>query len=688
MKGQQDGALIVWSIVTALVAVLVVFAQYLGPLIVFPDALIIPVADPMNTAMRWFVDTFGWVFKAIAWLFDWLIFGAKSVLHALPWAAWFVLALYAAFHAGGLGLAVFTGLSLLYMVAFGFWTQSMNSFALVVVSIPLAVILGFGVGTWGFMSERAHRVIMPVLDLMQTVPAFAYLLPILLLFGFGTTVGLVASILFAFPPTVRNTIIGLRGVSDDVIESGLMSGATPRQLFWNVRVLTAQRQILLGVNQTTMASLSMVIIASIIGGTNDIGWEVLSTIRKAQFGESLLAGIVIALMAMILDRITRGFAVRSHITTQRSARGWIIVAAAFLGALILSFFIPALRTWPDAWIINPAPALNAGLEWVFVEFRTTLEAVKNTTLFYLMLPLKIGLSRAVSPFTWGFALTPALTTGYGVLVVALASVLMLKGNALKGLGVLLFGLVLYVGLTGLSWLALCLIVVALAWQAGGPRLALWVSVGMGFLLLTGIWEPSVISLYLCGVGVLLSFTLGSMIGVWASENDMVSRLVRPILDTLQTMPLFVILIPFVMVFKIGEFTALLSIIVYAIVPAIRYTEHGLRNLPQDVIEAGTAIGASRRQLLWQVKLPLAVPSIMLGLNQTIMFGISMLVITALVGTADLGQQIYIGLGDGDFGVGMTAGIGMAIIAVIADRITQAFSMQVQLRLGIKPGKML
>jgi len=669
--------------VTVLVALLVLFGKGLGPLVTFPDAMVIPVTDPMNIAMRWFVDTFGWFFKAIAWLFDWPILFAKMLLHSLPWAAWFVLAIYAALRAGGVGLAIFTALSLLYMVTFGFWTQSMNSFALVVVSIPLAVILGFAVGTWGFKSDRAYRVIMPVLDLMQTVPAFAYLLPILLLFGFGTTVGLVASILFAFPPMVRNTIIGLRGVPDEVIESGLMSGATPSQLFWSVRAPTAQRQILLGVNQTTMASLSMVIIASIIGGTNDIGWEVLSTIRKAQFGESLLAGIVIALMAMILDRITWGFAVRTNDTSAPSKNGWKVCAAFFVAALILAYLIPALREGPEEWVINPAPAMNASLEWLFVEFRTTLEAIKTTALFYIMLPIKIGLSQAVSPFTWGFAMTPVITIGYAVMALAIAGYLVMRGKQQKALGIILFSLVLYVGLTGLSWLALCAIILALAWQAGGRVLALWISSGLAFLLLTGIWEPSVVSLYLCGVGVLIAFSLGSAIGVWASENNTVSRIVRPVIDTLQTMPLFVILIPFVMVFKIGEFTALLAIIVYAIVPAIRYTEHGLRNLSKDVIEAATAIGTTRRQLLWQVKLPLAVPSIMLGLNQTIMFGISMLVITALVGTDDLGQQIYIGLGDGDFGVGMTAGIGMAIIAMTADRITQGFSRQVQARLGTK-----
>jgi len=120
------------------------------------------------------------------------------------------------------------------------------------------------------------------------------------------------------------------------------------------------------------------------------------------------------------------------------------------------------------------------------------------------------------------------------------------------------------------------------------------------------------------------------------------------------------------------------------VPAARYTEHGLRNLPDDVIEAAQCMGCTKWQLLWQVKLPLAFPVIMLGLNQTIMYAVSMLVITALVGTSDLGQRVYIGLGDGDFGIGIIAGIGMAIIAMTADRMMQAWSRLRQETLGLAP----
>ena len=171
-------------------------------------------------------------------------------------------------------------------------------------------------------------------------------------------------------------------------------------------------------------------------------------------------------------------------------------------------------------------------------------------------------------------------------------------------------------------------------------------------------------------------------GILASEYNGVSAFLRPINDTLQTMPQFVILIPFVMMFKIGEFTTLLVIMAYAVVPAIRYAEHALRSVPAQVVEAAACFGCTRTQLLWRVKLPFAMPVSTLELDQTNMFGIAMLVSAALVGTNGFGQQVYIGLGDGDFGVGIVAGIGMAFIAIIADRMTECVSRASQERLGL------
>ncbi len=643
----------------------------------YPDAWTLPIAPPMNRGMTWFIENFGFIFKAISQSMSLLVKAAQWLLHGLPWVVTLGLTAMLAWRAGGRGLVIFTVIAGLYIAAFGYWEPSMNTLALVVISVPLSVLLGFAIGAWGFYAPRARAVIMPTLDVLQTVPAFAYLIPILLLFGFGTTVGLVASILFAFPPMVRNTIIGLQSVPAAIVESGEMSGADRWQLFWQVRLPAALRQVLLGVNQTTMAALSMVVVASIIGGTADIGWEVIRTMRKAQFGDSILAGIVIALIAMIMDRITWGLAMRAGQSRAPDGRpGWQRWAAV-LGALIVLFaaarLIPALARWPEAATLDVAPAINAAVDDFVGTYGKLIKALKNKFFFYVMLPVKSGMPATVKPFTWGFALAPWHIALYWGVFAGLALWSWRRFGQAAALALMLAACVYFFGLTNIPWPAYLILLLVTGWRLGGARLALGVALGLGFLLVTGSWEKAVLSLYIVGLAVLFSFSLGTALGIWAAQSDRVSAILRPVADTLQTMPLFVILIPFVMLFRIGEFSALLSIIAYAIVPAIRYAEHGLRNLPRQVLEAATSIGTTPRQMLFQVKLPMAAPVMLLGLNQTIMYAISMLVIAALVGTNGLGQQVYIGLSDGDFGVGITAGIGMAILAMLADRLTQAWS---------------
>lgn len=227
-----------------------------------------------------------------------------------------------------------------------------------------------------------------------------------------------------------------------------------------------------------------------------------------------------------------------------------------------------------------------------------------------------------------------------------------------------------------------LLVTLLAYQVGGWRLALFAFLGLGFILVTGEWSRAMLTIYLAAAAVFISFVLGAALGIWAAHSDRVSAFIRPINDTLQTMPLFVFLIPVIMVFLLGEFPALLAIIIYAIVPAIRYTESGLRNVAPEVIEAAESIGCTRPQILWQVKLPLALPEIMLGLNQTIMFGLAMLVIAALVGTMGLGQLVYEGVTKANFGWGVIAGGDIALIAMITDRILQSWCARKKIELGL------
>ena len=248
--------------------------------------------------------------------------------------------------------------------------------------------------------------------------------------------------------------------------------------------------------------------------------------------------------------------------------------------------------------------------------------------------------------------------------------------------VITLGLFYYYGTSGVPWPAFIMAATVLGYQVGGRGVALLAALGLGFILVTGAWGPAMRSVYLCAAAVLISFGAGATLGIWAARSDRVSAFLRPINDTLQTMPLFVFLIPVIMFFQVGDFTALLAIMLYAIVPAIRYTEHGVRSVPAHIVEAATAQGCTRRQVLWNVQLPLALPEIMMGLNQTIMFALAMLVIAALVGTKGLGQAVYLALNTGNVGEGFIAGMSMSLLAMIADRITQAWSARKKAELGL------
>lgn len=672
-----------WLCLALAAAIITFLMQVLPWLAVWPENWIVPLSDVISGVSAWFVDNFKWFFRAISAAIEVPMQVIQYVLHWLPWPATIAFFVLFALRFGSRGLAVFTFLALFYMVLVGYWHEAMNTLALVGISVPLSIVVGLILGVLAFRSARFNAIVQPMLDLMQTVPAFAYLIPILFLFGFGPVVGVIASIIFAAPPMVRNTILGLREVPADIIESGVMSGCKPRQLFWQVELPTATPQLLIGVNQTTMAALSMVIIAAIIGGFDDIGWEVLSTMRKALFGESLLAGLVIALLAMVLDRLSAAVATRSgsgsHLDKSPLRRHRFLLAG--LGALVLfkvlALIFPPIASYPATWTIYPADELNTAMRAFVGTFGDTLDRVKTSVLFYLMFPIRNGFDTSVNPFTWGFALTPTMIWAYAITAAGFSIWAYMRGRWRSAVTIATIAYLLYFGLTGTPWAIFIGIVTLLAYQGGGWKTALFAFFSMGFILINGLWEPAMLSIYLCAVAVFISFAIGGLIGIWAAHNDTVSRIVRPINDTLQTMPPFVLLIPVLMLFKVGEFTAMLAIISYAIVPAVRYVEHGLRSVPENIVEAATQIGCTPGQVLVQVKLPIALPVIMLGLNQTIMYGLAMLVIAALVGTQGLGQQIYLALTLADMGRGIVTGVSMALIAMVADRTIQAFSRKWQ-----------
>ena len=684
--GQGSPVVLAWFLIAAFFVVTVATNLAPAALVQAPSEPLVPLNAILNSAMDTFIAWFRWLFRAIAFLLEQPLNALQYVLTALPWPVIFAVFGFLGYLAGGMFTATFNVAVLTYILVMGYWVPSMNSLALVAISVPLALSAGFILGAIAFSSRRGERVIVPMMDLMQTIPTFAYLVPILLLFGFGPVVGMIAGAIYACPPMVKNTHLGLSRVPDSVVESALMSGATGRQIFWRVRVPTGMGQILLGVNQATLAAFSMIIIASVIGGFRDIGWEVLSTVRKAQFGESLLSGLVIAVMAMAMDRSTARYAERRVSSSPEVdfdvRRAWLWFAVALAGLYAASLLFPFMAAYPDAWRLNLAGPLNAAIDFLLTEFPGFFVGLKNNALIYVMLPLKIGWENTVSVRTWGFDVTALTIAAYAVFALAFTGLAYRSFGRGAALSVVAVAVIFFFGLTNIPWPVILGAVTLLAYQIGGRGVAIFAGSATAFMLVTGVWLPAMVSVYLCATAVLICVIVGGGLGVLASENDTVSRIIRPINDSLQTIPMFVFLIPIIMLFKVGEFSAVLAIVAYAIVPMIRYTEHGLRNVRREVLEASRMMGATRGQILWRVKMPLAMPEIMLGLNQTILYALAMLAVSALVGTKDLGQVIYISLTSADFGAGMIAGFSMAFIAMIADRILQAWARAEKARLGL------
>lgn len=680
-----DRRLLAWLPLLALSALTIVLKNDLPWLQSFPKTWSLPIPDWLNLVLAPLVAVSRGLSRLVSAALTVPMTGLKEMLQQAPWSVTLLFLALAAWRAAGWRTMLFTALSLFYIVVVGYWRETMNTLALVGLAIPISVALGFALGALARRSARLQALVEPALDFMQTVPAFAYLIPILLIFGFGPVVGLITSIIYAVPPMVRNTMLGLERVPPELIESGRMSGCTAAQEFWWVRVPSALPQLIVGLNQTTMAAFSMVIIAAIIGGFQDIGWEVLSTMRKAQFGQSLIAGLAIALLAMVLDRITQGLANGrggsdgSRVSGRRAA---VIAAVALAAVFAVSCVAEPLWQWPRGWVVYPAEPLNQAVNWLTLHCGAAMEGVKRHVLFYFLLPLKIGLVRTIAPMSWGFAFTFEGMLAYWAVLFAAVLGLGAAFGWRAGLALLLIGTFIFHGATGLPWPVFIAVVTFLAFRAGGWPTALFALLAQAFLLLSGFWQLAMLSVYLCAAAAVICILLGAMLGVAAARSDGVSRLLRPVNDALQTMPQFVLLIPLLMLFKVGDFTALLAIILYAIVPMIRYTEAGLRNVPPTLIEAGRAMGCTARQLFWQVRLPQALPEILLGINQTIMFSLAMLVIAALVGTTDLGQEVYIALGKADAGRGLAAGIGMALIAMTADRILQHAAARRRRALGL------
>lgn len=667
------------ALVTLLVGALcLLFERQVSWLPGWPSAWVLPITEWIDTSLEWVFGLIRPAVRLFSAALEYPMVAVNWLLVSTPWPLIMGATVALGWYAGGLSLAAMSAVGLGFVLISGYWVEGMNTLALVFVSVPLALILGLLIGVWANESARARPWIEATLDLMQTVPTFAYLTPLLLLFGFGPVVGLIASAIYAAPPMARNTLLGLQRVESEVKEAGIMAGATRVQQLVQVEIPAGATQIMIGVNQALMAALSMVIIAAVIGGFDDIGWEVLLTMRQANFGQSLLAGLVIVVFAIIIDRISARMATTRDRHDMRVA--WAILAIALALSVVAWTMLP--EPGDMALLAPTVEAVDGALTQFTRSAGATLDAVKNTAMFYGLLPLRIGLDGAVLPFTWGFSWTSAMSLTLFAISGGLGLVLALSGRVAAGLCVPIAAIILETGVAELPWPFVLVGVGALAWVAGGWKLARLAVILLLLIALTGLWPRALLSLYLCGAAVIACAAIGGLLGLLSAVSATAWAVIRPICDMLQTIPLFVFLIPVLMFFQIGEFSAFLAIIAYAIVPMIRYTRHGLVTTPPELLEAAVSSGATGSQIMREVRAPYAAPTILLGLNQTILYAFAMLVITALIGTTGLGQSIYIALGSADVGLGISAGAAMAILALIADRIVQGFAEDRRKALGL------
>jgi len=266
----------------------------------------LPVRDWINSFVReWLVPNFRPAFRAMQWPVQQVLDGLEAFLQAIPFVV-FTLALSAvAWLVSGRGVALFTLAALVAIDLIGVWPETMTTLAMILTAVFFCAVVGIPVGVLAARSDVFAAVLRPILDIMQTIPPFVYLVPIVMLFGVGIVPGVIATIIFALPPVVRLTNLGIRQVPSEMVEAGYAFGARPLQVLWDIQLPLALRTIMAGLNQTLMLALSMVVIAALIGA-GGLGLTVFTGLGRLDIGGATLGGLGIVLLAIVLDRITQG----------------------------------------------------------------------------------------------------------------------------------------------------------------------------------------------------------------------------------------------------------------------------------------------------------------------------------------------------------------------------------------------
>lgn len=612
-----------------LAALAVVVAAVAGPLWgngLWPEELTVSVEEPLGDTSDWIIDNrdthplFLYFFGHVSNVIVLTVRVVYLVLLALGWPGVLLVATALAWRCAGVRVAVTTFVSLAVCGLLGMWVPTMQTIALMAIAVAASIAVGALLGVWAGVSPRFHRMLQPVLDTMQVLPAFAYLLPVVLVFGIGVPAAALATVIYAAPPMARLTALGLRGADPEVLEAVTSLGTTRTQRLLTARLPLARREIMLGVNQTIMMALSMVVIASVIGA-GGLGDRVYQALASVDVGNALSAGIPIVLLAIVLDRTTAAAGARIGAEARPKQRVENLALAGVAAVAAVLAFTVGRQPWPGDWTLSFADPVNTAVDWM-------------SDHLYTGVPVVGGTAELAGDFT-RWILDPTRSA-----------------------------------LQGAPWWSLLLVAAACAWLIGTWRSALTAALALAAIGVTGVWKPALDTLSQVLAAVLVTLVIGFATGIAAARNRRFEALIRPVLDVMQTMPQFVYLIPVVALFQVGRAPAIAAAVVYALPAVIRITTQGLKHVNPAALEAAKSLGATRGQQLRQVQLPLARPALLLAVNQGLVLVLAVVIIGGLVGSGALGYQVVLGLATGDLATGLVAGVAIVFLGVLLDRTTQ------------------